>query len=178
MSAERALRLVGLGALIGIPAALAAALFLAAVHELQHWFWEDLPEHLGASGPPWYLVVGLPLVGASIVLAARALLPGDGGHEPLGGIAVAPTPIAHAPGVVLAAIGSLAFGAVLGPEAPLFALGSVVGLAAARLARVAGSGRKRALDRWDRSRRSRPCSEDPSLPQCCCSRQASASALH
>ena len=136
MSGERALRLVGLGALIGIPAALAAALFLTAVHELEHWFWVDLPEHLGASGPPWYLVVGLPLAGAAIVLAARTLLPGDGGHEPLGGIAVAPTPISHAPGVILAAIGSLAFGAVLGPEAPLFALGSIVGLAAARFARM------------------------------------------
>ena len=136
MSGERALRLVGLGALIGIPAALAAALFLAAVHELEHWFWVDLPEHLGASGPPWYLVVGLPLAGAAIVLAARTLLPGDGGHEPLGGIAVAPTPISHAPGVILAAIGSLAFGAVLGPEAPLFALGSIVGLVAARFARM------------------------------------------
>ena len=136
MSGERALRLVGLGALIGIPAALAAALFLAAVHELEHWFWVDLPEHLGASGPPWYLVVGLPLAGACLVLAARTLLPGDGGHEPLGGIAVAPTPISHAPGVILAAIGSLAFGAVLGPEAPLFALGSIVGLAAARFARM------------------------------------------
>ena len=87
-------------------------------------------------GPPWYLVVGLPLAGAAIVVAARTLLPGDGGHEPLGGIAVAPTPISHAPGVILAAIGSLAFGAVLGPEAPLFALGSIVGLAAARFARM------------------------------------------
>ena len=135
-SGERALRLVGLGALIGIPAALAAALFLAAVHELEHWLWVDLPEHLNAAGPPWYLVIGLPLAGACLVLAARMLLPGDGGHEPLGGIAVAPTPIAHAPGVVLAAIGSLAFGAVLGPEAPLFALGSVVGLVAARFARL------------------------------------------
>ena len=35
----------------------------------------------------------------------------------------------HAPGVALAALGTLAFGAVLGPEAPLIALGSVVGLA-------------------------------------------------
>ena len=150
MSGERALRLVGLGALIGIPAALAAALFLAAVHELEHWFWVDLPEHLGASGPsPWYLVVGLPLAGASIVLAARTLLPGDGGHEPLGGIAVAPTPISHAPGVALAAIGSLAFGAVLGPEAPLFALGSVVGLVAARFARLGEADARVRLDRRD-----------------------------
>ena len=35
------LRLVGLGALIGIPAALVAALFLALVHELEDWLWDS-----------------------------------------------------------------------------------------------------------------------------------------
>jgi len=120
---------------VGVPAALVAALFVAVVHELEHWLWHDLPEHLNASGPPWYLVLGVPVVGACLVLVARALLPGDGGHEPLGAISVAPTPIAHAPGVALAAVGSLAFGAVLGPEGPLIALGSVVGVAIASLAR-------------------------------------------
>jgi hypothetical protein len=57
------LRLVLLGALIGIPAALLAAGFLAFVHEAQHWLWDDLPHALGASSPPWYLVIGLPVVG-------------------------------------------------------------------------------------------------------------------
>jgi H+/Cl- antiporter ClcA len=137
-SGGRALRLVFLGALVGIPAALVAAVFVAVVHELEDWLWHDLPERLDVSAPPWYLVLGLPVAGACIVLAARRLLPGDGGHEPLAGISVAPTPIAHAPGIALAAIGTLAFGAVLGPEAPLIALGSVVGLAAARLASVDG----------------------------------------
>lgn len=130
------LRLVALGAAVGIPAALMAALFTVVVHELENWLWHTLPEHLDASSPPWYLVLGLPVVGACIVLAARTLLPGDGGHEPLDGIDVSPTPIDYGPGVALAAIGSLAFGAVLGPEAPLVALGSVVGMSAARLARA------------------------------------------
>jgi H+/Cl- antiporter ClcA len=125
---SRALRLVALGALVGVPAAAVAVLFVAAVHEVQHWLWHDLPERLDMSSPPWFLVLGLPVAGACVVLAARALLPGDGGHEPLGGISVEPTPLSHAPGVALAAVGSLAFGAVLGPEAPLIALGSVVGL--------------------------------------------------
>ena len=44
-----------------------------------------------------------------------------------------PAPVAAGPGVALAAIATLSFGAVLGPEAPLIALGSVVGLAASRL---------------------------------------------
>ena len=136
VSRRRALHLIALGAVIGVPAALVAALFLATVHELQHWLWHDLPERLDASGPPWYLVLGLPAAGACVVLLARTLLPGDGGHGPLGGISVEPTPLSHAPGVALAALGTLAFGAVLGPEAPLIALGSVVGVTVASLARA------------------------------------------
>jgi H+/Cl- antiporter ClcA len=122
------LRLIVLGAVIGIPAALVAAGFLALVHELEDWVWHDLPDALGHSSPPWYLIVGLPVVGACIVLTARKLLPGDGGHSPLAGLGGGPTPVAYAPGVGLAALGSLVFGAVVGPEAPLIALGSVVGL--------------------------------------------------
>jgi H+/Cl- antiporter ClcA len=123
------LRLILLGALIGIPAALVAAGFLALVHLLEEWLWEDLPSALGSSSPPWYLVIGLPVVGALVVVAARTLLPGDGGHSPLAGIGGGVTPLAYGPGVALAAVGTLAFGAVLGPEAPLIALGSVVGMA-------------------------------------------------
>lgn len=95
---------------------------------MEEWLWTDLPEALDASSPPWYLVVGLPIVGAALVLAARRLLPGDGGHPPLNGIGGGATPWQHGPGIALAAIGTLAFGAVLGPEAPLIALGSVVGV--------------------------------------------------
>ena len=124
------LHLVLLGAAIGIPAALVAALFLALVHDLEHWLWHDLPDSLGHSSPPGYLVIGLPVAGALLVVAARLLLPGDGGHEPLEGLSTKPTPISHAPGVALAALGTLSFGAVLGPEAPIVALGSVVGIAA------------------------------------------------
>ena len=122
------LRLVLLAAAIGIPAAFLAAVFLAFVHWLEHWLWTDLPHDLGASSPPWYLVLGLPVVGAGVVIAARLLLPGDGGHPPLGGLSMTPTPLRAGPGVALAAIGTLCFGPVLGPEAPLIALGSVVGM--------------------------------------------------
>ena len=67
MSGRAYLRLVLLGAAIGIPAALVAALFLALVHDLEHWLWHDLPDSLGHSSPPWYLVIGLPVgfVGAA-----------------------------------------------------------------------------------------------------------------
>jgi H+/Cl- antiporter ClcA len=127
------LRLVALSAAIGLPAALVAALFLALSHELEHWLWDDLPDALGRSSPPWYLVVGLPVAGALVVVIARRFLPGDGGHTPLHGLSMAPTPLANAAGVALAALGTLGFGAVLGPEAPVIALGSVVGMVATRV---------------------------------------------
>jgi H+/Cl- antiporter ClcA len=62
------------------------------------------------------------------VWVARRFLPGDGGHAPIDGIGGGATPWRYGPGVALAALGTLAFGAVLGPEAPLIALGSVVGM--------------------------------------------------
>jgi H+/Cl- antiporter ClcA len=76
------------------------------------------------------------VVGAYLVVAARSLMPGDGGHPPLEGLSAQPTPFAWGPGVALAALGTLAFGSVLGPEAPLIALGSVVGVAFSTLFRL------------------------------------------
>jgi H+/Cl- antiporter ClcA len=130
------LRVIAFAAAIGIPAALIAALFLALIHVLQQWLWEDLPDALGTSSPPWYLVIGLPVVGAGIVLAARTLLPGDGGHPPLVGLTSEPTPVAFGPGIALAGTGTLAFGAVLGPEMTVIALGSLVGVAVTHVVRV------------------------------------------
>jgi H+/Cl- antiporter ClcA len=64
-----------------------------------------------------------------VVLVARLFLPGDGGVSPLIGLqGEKPSPISHAPGIALAALGTLSFGAVLGPEMPLIALGMIVGL--------------------------------------------------
>jgi H+/Cl- antiporter ClcA len=149
------LQLVGLGALIGVPAALVAALFLALVHDLEHWLWTDLPDRLGHASPPWYLVLGLPLAGAFVVLVARRFLPGDGGVSPLVGLGgEKPPPLSHAPGIALAAVGTLSFGAVLGPEMPLIAPGMIVGLVATRSC-AWGSRRARCSPVPARSRRSR-----------------------
>ena len=136
ISAGAYLRLVVLGAGIGIPAALVAAFFLGAVHYIEDWLWHDLPDAIGYDAAPWFLVVGLPLAGAAIVLVARLFLPGDGGHPPMEGLSMHPTPVSEAPGIALAALGTLCFGAVLGPEMPVVALGSAVGVAVTLLVRL------------------------------------------
>jgi len=136
MAGPAYVRLILLGAAIGIPAALVAAVFFVIVHEIEHLLWHDLPDALGYATAPWFLVIGLPTLGAVFVLLARRFLPGDGGHRPIEGLNAQPTPVANAAGVALAAIGSLAFGAVLGPEAPLIALGSVVGMAVVPMFRL------------------------------------------
>ena len=129
------LRLVLLGAAIGIPAALAAIAFFTAVHYLEQLIWHALPTALGEASPPWYLVVFLPVVGAAIVAVARLTLPGDGGRSPLAGMSHGATPVRYVPGIVVAALGTLGFGLVLGPEAPVMAVGSAVGLAFTSLVR-------------------------------------------
>ncbi|GIG36980.1 chloride channel protein [Cellulomonas pakistanensis] len=133
-------RLTLLGALVGLPAGVVAFAFVGAVHVLQDLLWTELPEALGADGPPWYLVLGLPLVGALLVAAARRL-PGDGGHSPVAGLSMDPLPPVAAGGVALAALASLGFGAVLGPEAPLMALGGIVGVWVTRWTGVTGPAR-------------------------------------
>ncbi len=130
------IRLVLFGAVIGIPAALVALAFFTAAHYLEHFLWTDLPASLGEATAPWYLIVGLPVVGAGIVAAARILLPGDGGHSPMDGISTEPTAPRAVPGVAIAALGTLGFGLVLGPEAPVMALGSAVGVALTSLVRT------------------------------------------
>src|SRR6516225_3659193 len=94
---RRYLGLVLLGAAMGIPAALVAAVFLSTIHVIEGWLWQDLPTALGASSPPPYLVIGLPAVGGAVVALARRLLPGDGGHSPLEGIGAGVTPLRYAP---------------------------------------------------------------------------------
>jgi H+/Cl- antiporter ClcA len=141
VSARSYLRLTLLGAAIGIPAALVAAALFAAIRVLQDWLWSELPATLGYAEPPWFLVLAIPVVGAVLVVIARRALPGDGGHSPLHGLDPGPAPLRYAPGIILAALGTLCFGAVLGPEMPVIALGAITGTAFAQAARVEGQGR-------------------------------------
>jgi H+/Cl- antiporter ClcA len=128
-------RLLLLAALIGIPVSALSYGFLKLVGELQEVLFTDLPEALGFESPPtWW---PLPLLALSGLLTAVAIrrLPGIGGHSPADGFKPAgPVPPVELPGVVLAALATLSFGVVLGPEAPLILLGSGLGVLAVRLA--------------------------------------------
>ncbi|MFI5773078.1 chloride channel protein [Streptomyces sp. NPDC051658] len=121
---------------IGVPVSAVAFGFLALVHELQSLTYHDLPRALGFTGTPsWWPVPLLAVAGLLVGLTIRHL-PGKGGHRPADGMVSTGAPsAAELPGVVLAALASLGVGAVLGPEAPLIALGGGLAVYAARLVR-------------------------------------------
>lgn len=129
------LALLVLAAIIGVPVSAAAYFFLALVTKLQGWIFTDLPKGLGFHGEPlWWPIPPLLLAGVLVALTIR-YLPGRGGHSPADGFktgAGPPTPI-ELPGIVLAAFATLVLGVVLGPEAPLIALGGGLGVIAVRL---------------------------------------------
>jgi H+/Cl- antiporter ClcA len=126
--------LLVLAALIGVPIAAAAFFFLQLVTHLQSWVYTDLPEALGFSDPPiWWPVPLLVLAGALVGLTIR-YLPGRGGECPAEGFHPHGAPLAReVPGIAIAAVVSLSLGAVVGPEAPLIALGGGLAVLALRL---------------------------------------------
>ncbi|WP_030275455.1 chloride channel protein [Streptomyces sp. NRRL B-24484] len=123
-----------LAALLGVPISAGAFGFLALVSELQSLVFTDLPKGLGFDGTPdWWAVPPLAVAGVLVALTIR-YLPGGGGHKPAEGLKTGGTPsVAAVPGVALAAIASLALGVVLGPEAPLIALGGGIAVGAIKL---------------------------------------------
>ena len=130
------LRLLVLAAVLGLPISALSYGFLAVVDKLQSLTYTDLPKALGFDGtPPWW---PLPLLGVAGVLVGLAIshLPGTAGHEPAEGMSTSGAPAsAELPGIFLAALVSLALGAVLGPEAPLITLGSGLAVWTVRLSR-------------------------------------------
>lgn len=119
-----------LAAVLGIPISAIAYGFLAAVTEVQQYLFDDLPGDLFSGGTPaWWPVPWLLLCGLLTGLTIR-YLPGNGGHSPAFGFKTGGGPPVdrELPAIVLASFATLALGAVLGPEAPLIAIGG--GLAA------------------------------------------------
>jgi H+/Cl- antiporter ClcA len=130
------LQLLILAAILGVPISAAAYGFLALVSYLQEEIFTHLPHGLGfATEPVWW---PLPVLVVGGVLAGLAIryLPGRGGPSPAAGFALhaPPTPV-QLPGVILAALATLVFGVVLGPEMPLIAIGGGLGVLVTRINR-------------------------------------------
>jgi H+/Cl- antiporter ClcA len=120
-------------ALIGLPVSAAVVVFTSVVHDLTTWIWTDIPHDLSFSEPPWWYVLLVPTL-AGLLVAGALRLPGRGGHSPADGLSFEPAGPKLAASSVLAAGISLSFGLVLGPEAPLVAIGLALGVVAGRLA--------------------------------------------
>jgi H+/Cl- antiporter ClcA len=131
---NRYLALLAMGAIIGVPVATVAYFFLKVVAEAQEYIFDTLPNDLGFHGAPsWWPAPFLALSGL-IVAAAIKYLPGTGGHSPADGFKnTGPLPPIELPGVFVAAFATLSLGVVLGPEAPLIAIGSGLGVLAVHL---------------------------------------------
>ena len=130
--------LLVIAAVVGVIVSLAAWCFLELVYQIQREVFHHLPSAFGyAHGPPlWWSLPVLAIAGL-IVAPAIALLPGAGGHLPAEGLKVGggtPQPVTL-PGVMLAGLASIGLGTVVGPEAPLIALGAGLAVATVGLAR-------------------------------------------
>ena len=126
--------LLVLAVIVGLFVSAVAWGFLELVHKIQIWVYEDLPGDLGYhTEPTWWPLPWLALAGLLTALAI-AYLPGRGGHVPSNGLKTGGTPTQpiELPGVLLAALATLGLGLVLGPEAPLIALGIGLGVFAMR----------------------------------------------
>jgi len=125
-----------LGAIVGVVVAAAAYFFLKGVAEAQQYLFTTFPDDLGFDeAPVWWPLPILALGGLVVGLTIR-YLPGTGGHDPAEGFkASGAVPPIELPGIIIAAFATLACGAVLGPEAPLIAIGSGMGVLAVHLIR-------------------------------------------
>lgn len=124
-----------LAAVLGVPISILAYGFLAAVASVQRFVFDELPNQvLGGPAPAWWPVPWLALCGLLTALTIR-YLPGTGGHSPAFGFKTGGGPPRgrELAGIVLAALTTLSLGAVLGPEAPLIAIGGGLGALAVHL---------------------------------------------
>ncbi len=127
--------LIVLAGLLGVVASSIAWGFLELVTHMQGWVFDDLPDAFGyGTAPVWW---PLPVLGIAGVIVAFAIdrLSGHGGHIPAEGLKATPTQPIELPGVILAGVATIGLGMVLGPEAPLIAIGGGLGLLAIQLAR-------------------------------------------
>jgi H+/Cl- antiporter ClcA len=129
--------LLVIAAAVGLVVSFVAWGFLELIYQIQQEVFHHLPSDLGYHhGPPlWWSLPVLAIAGL-IVAFAIVRLPGNGGHLPAEGLqASGPINPITVPGVALAGLASIGLGTVVGPEAPLIALGSGMAVASISLAR-------------------------------------------
>ena len=126
--------LLAFGGVVGVGVAVVAYFFLKAVSEAQKYIFGTLPGELGfGHEPAWWPLPWLALAGVLVALAIQRL-PGTAGHKPAEGFKTGgPVAPIDLPGIVIASLATLCFGVVLGPEAPLIAIGSGLGVLAIHL---------------------------------------------
>src|SRR4051812_33702714 len=130
-------QLLVIAAVLGVPISAVAYGFLVLSAQMQHWLFTDLPDGLGFHGAPAWWPAPLLVVGGLLVGLVVRYFPGRGGGSPLDGFHLGGGPPQPLPllGITLAALAGLGFGAVVGPEAPLIAIGGGLAAATVRLAR-------------------------------------------
>jgi H+/Cl- antiporter ClcA len=137
MRSRRYVVLLVLVAVVGVLVSFATWCFLELIYQITQELYTHLPHALGYShGPPvWW---PLPVLGIAGVIVALAItrLPGEGGHIPANGLGGGkPATPVQLPGVLVAGLVGIGFGIVLGPEAPLMALGPGLAVLAITLVR-------------------------------------------
>ena len=122
-------------AVVGVVVSLASWGFLELINQIQIGVFNDLPGDLGFDSVPWWWPLPVLFLAGFPVAFAIVRLPGNGGHVPAHGLQMGTTEPNMLPGVVLAALASIGLGLVLGPEAPLIALGGGLALFSVKLAK-------------------------------------------
>ncbi len=119
------------GAVVGLLVAVVAYFFLKFIAEVQQYVFTTLPKDLGfGAEPTWWPIPSSRSSGLLVGLTIH-YLPGTSGHEPAEGFkASGPVPPIDLPGIIIASFVTLSLGVVLGPEAPLIAIGSGLGVLA------------------------------------------------
>jgi H+/Cl- antiporter ClcA len=137
MSSRPYVALLVIVAVVGLLVSLATWAFLELIHQITQELYTHLPHAFGYEhgNPVWW---PLPVLFVAGVIAALAItsLPGNGGHIPARGLRVeTPFTLPELPGILIAALAGIGFGIVLGPEAPLMALGPVLAVTVVTLIR-------------------------------------------
>ena len=110
-------------------------LLLSLVEEAIHYIWVEVAAEL--TGPPmWMVVTAITAIAGGLVALLR--IKGEDGHNPMGGLSMAPVTLRQYPWVLATILVTLLGGLVLGPEVALVVTGSMVGTEIGRRTGIPG----------------------------------------